>query len=57
MNANDFSQKDYENKSRLRTRKNKPKQTQSQRQDEKNPSGRLFLDRMRFLYPVRKPAL
>ena len=27
-NANDFSQKDYENKSRLRTRKNKPKQTQ-----------------------------
>jgi len=28
MNANDFSQKDYENKSRLRTRKNKPKQTQ-----------------------------
>jgi hypothetical protein len=28
MNANDFSQKDYENKSRLLTRKNKPKQTQ-----------------------------
>jgi len=25
MNANDFSQKDYENESRLRTRKNKPK--------------------------------
>ena len=28
MNVNDFSQKDYENKSRLRTRKNKPKQSQ-----------------------------
>jgi hypothetical protein len=29
INATDFSQKDYENKSRLRTRKNKPKQTQT----------------------------
>ncbi len=32
MNANAFSQKDYENETTLRLRKNKPNQTQFQRQ-------------------------
>ncbi len=57
MNANDFSQKDYENRSRLRTRKNKPKQSQSRIR----PSVFRLLSSvfcfMGFLYPVRKPTL
>ena len=32
--------------------KNKPKRTQSQRQDGKSRSGCLFIDRMRFLYKL-----
>ena len=56
-NLNFYSQKDYENKSCLRARKNKPKQTQFQalpylpkEREEKNRSWRLLINPMLPLY-------
>ncbi len=43
MNANAFSQKDYENETALRPQKNKPKQTQFQ-------TAYLLIDRAKRIY-------